>query len=130
MIPFSLILLGEMISGGVGSGLYTMLAFAVIAVFVSGLMIGRTPEYLGKKIEVREMWMSILDDPDRRGYGADPVGHRHDHPVRRGIHGQPRRPWPLRGALCLRFHGQQQRQRLCRAECQQSISTTSSAPWR
>ena len=37
-----------------------MLAFAIIAVFVSGLMIGRTPEYLGKKVEVREMWMSIL----------------------------------------------------------------------
>lgn len=60
MVPLSLILLGEIIFGGVGSGLYTMLAFAIIAVFVSGLMIGRTPEYLGKKIEVREMWMSIL----------------------------------------------------------------------
>ncbi len=60
MVPLSLILLGGLIPGGVGSGLYTMLAFAVIAVFVSGLMIGRTPEYLGKKIEVREMWMSIL----------------------------------------------------------------------
>jgi K+-transporting ATPase ATPase A chain len=53
MMPLSLILLGEIVFGGVGSGLYTMLAFAVIAVFVSGLMIGRTPEYLGKKIEVR-----------------------------------------------------------------------------
>jgi K+-transporting ATPase ATPase A chain len=60
MIPLSLILLGEIVFGGVGSGLYTMLAFAVIAVFVSGLMIGRTPEYLGKKIEVREMWLSIV----------------------------------------------------------------------
>ncbi|HEY3308338.1 MAG TPA: potassium-transporting ATPase subunit KdpA [Desulfuromonadaceae bacterium] len=60
MIPLSLILLGEIVFGGVGSGLYTMLAFAVIAVFVSGLMIGRTPEYLGKKIEVREMWLSII----------------------------------------------------------------------
>jgi len=60
MVPLSLILLGEIVFGGVGSGLYTMLAFAVIAVFVSGLMIGRTPEYLGKKIEVREMWMSII----------------------------------------------------------------------
>ena len=60
MMPLSLILLGEIIFGGVGSGLYTMLTFAIIAVFVSGLMIGRTPEYLGKKIEVREMWMSIL----------------------------------------------------------------------
>ncbi|MDD2899586.1 MAG: potassium-transporting ATPase subunit KdpA [Desulfuromonadaceae bacterium] len=60
MMPLSLILLGEIIFGGVGSGLYTMLCFAIIAVFVSGLMIGRTPEYLGKKIEVKEMWMSIL----------------------------------------------------------------------
>ncbi|KAB0666186.1 potassium-transporting ATPase subunit KdpA [Oryzomonas japonica] len=60
MVPLGLILLGEIVFGGVGSGLYTMLAFAVIAVFVSGLMIGRTPEYLGKKIEVREMWMSII----------------------------------------------------------------------
>jgi K+-transporting ATPase ATPase A chain len=60
MVPLALILLGEIVFGGVGSGLYTMLAFAVIAVFVSGLMIGRTPEYLGKKIEVREMWMSII----------------------------------------------------------------------
>ncbi len=60
MIPLSLILLGEVVFGGVGSGLYTMLAFAIIAVFVSGLMIGRTPEYLGKKIEVREMWLSMV----------------------------------------------------------------------
>jgi K+-transporting ATPase ATPase A chain len=60
MIPLVLILLGEAVFGGVGSGLYTMLAFVVIAVFVSGLMIGRTPEYLGKKIEVTEMWMSVI----------------------------------------------------------------------
>lgn len=59
MVPMMLILLSEVVFGGVGSGLYTMLAFVVIAVFVTGLMIGRTPEYLGKKIEVREMWMSI-----------------------------------------------------------------------
>ena len=55
-----LILLGEVVPGGVGSGLYTMLAFVIIAVFVAGLMIGRTPEYLGKKIEVREMWTSVI----------------------------------------------------------------------
>jgi potassium-transporting ATPase potassium-binding subunit len=60
MMPLSLILLSEVIFGGVGTGLYTMLAFVVIAVFVAGLMIGRTPELLGKKIEVREMWMSII----------------------------------------------------------------------
>ena len=60
MVPLSLILLSEVVVGGVGTGLYTMIAFVVIAVFVAGLMIGRTPEFLGKKIEVREMWMSIV----------------------------------------------------------------------
>ncbi|RNC71030.1 MAG: potassium-transporting ATPase subunit KdpA [Desulfuromonadales bacterium] len=60
MVPLMLLLSGEVVFGGVGSGLYTMLAFVVIAVFVAGLMIGRTPEYLGKKIEVREMWLSIV----------------------------------------------------------------------
>ncbi len=60
LVPLGLILTGEVVFGGVGSGLSTMLAFAVIAVFVSGLMIGRTPEYLGKKIEVREIWMAML----------------------------------------------------------------------
>jgi len=60
LVPLMLILLGEIVFGGVGSGLYTMLAFVVIAVFVAGLMIGRTPEYLGKKLEVLEMWMSVI----------------------------------------------------------------------
>ena len=60
LVPLCLMLLGEVVFGGVGSGLYTMFAFVVIAVFVAGLMIGRTPEYLGKKIEVREMWLSIV----------------------------------------------------------------------
>jgi K+-transporting ATPase ATPase A chain len=52
--------LGEVIFGGVGSGLYGMLMFAIIAVFVAGLMIGRTPEYLGKKIEAFEMKMASI----------------------------------------------------------------------
>ena len=60
MVPLVLILLSEVVFGGVGSGLYTMLAFAIISVFAAGLMIGRTPEYLGKKIEVTEMWMSVI----------------------------------------------------------------------
>jgi len=58
--PLWLIQLGEVIFGGVGSGLYGMLVFAIIAVFVAGLMVGRTPEYLGKKIEPYEMKMSSL----------------------------------------------------------------------
>ncbi|WP_418123189.1 potassium-transporting ATPase subunit KdpA [Variovorax sp. 160MFSha2.1] len=55
MVPLVLMQLGEVVFGGVGSGLYGMLIFAMLAVFIAGLMIGRTPEYLGKKIEVREM---------------------------------------------------------------------------
>src|SRR5579859_5382354 len=60
LVPMWLIQLGEVIFGGVGSGLYGMLAFAVVAVFIAGLMVGRTPEYLGKKIEAHEMKMASL----------------------------------------------------------------------
>jgi potassium-transporting ATPase potassium-binding subunit len=60
MIPLWLLHLGEIIYGGVGSGLYGMLAFVIVAVFVAGLMVGRTPEYLGKKIESYEMKMASL----------------------------------------------------------------------
>jgi potassium-transporting ATPase potassium-binding subunit len=60
MIPMVMMLLGEVILGGAGSGLYGMLAFVIVAVFVAGLMVGRTPEYLGKKIEVFEMKMAAL----------------------------------------------------------------------
>ncbi|MFZ1494126.1 MAG: potassium-transporting ATPase subunit KdpA [Candidatus Competibacter denitrificans] len=60
MVPLVLMQLGEVVFGGVGSGLYGMLVFAVMAVFIAGLMIGRTPEYLGKKIEVYEMKMMAI----------------------------------------------------------------------
>ncbi len=60
LIPMWLMQLGEVIFGGVGSGLYGMLAFVIVAVFIAGLMIGRTPEYLGKKIESYEMKMAAL----------------------------------------------------------------------
>ena len=60
LVPLWLIQLGEVIYGGVGSGLYGMLVFAIVAVFVAGLMIGRTPEYLGKKIEAFEIKMSAI----------------------------------------------------------------------
>ena len=60
LVPMWLIQLGEVVYGGVGSGLYGMLAFVIIAVFIAGLMIGRTPEYLGKKIESYEMKMAAL----------------------------------------------------------------------
>ncbi|WP_437889230.1 potassium-transporting ATPase subunit KdpA [Phytobacter sp. V91] len=60
MIPMWLMQIGEVVFGGVGSGLYGMLLFVLLAVFIAGLMIGRTPEYLGKKIDVREMKMTAL----------------------------------------------------------------------
>jgi potassium-transporting ATPase potassium-binding subunit len=60
MVPMWLIQLGEVVFGGVGSGLYGMLIFAIMAVFVAGLMIGRTPEYIGKKIESFEMKMTSI----------------------------------------------------------------------
>jgi K+-transporting ATPase ATPase A chain len=60
MIPLINIMLGEIIFGGVGSGLYGFVLFAIVAVFVAGLMVGRTPEYLGKKLEAREIKMTML----------------------------------------------------------------------
>ena len=59
-VPLVLMQLGEVVFGGVGSGLYGMLIFAILAVFIAGLMIGRTPEYLGKKIEIHEMKMTSI----------------------------------------------------------------------
>lgn len=60
LVALVMMQLGEVVFGGVGSGLYGMLAFVIVAVFVSGLMVGRTPEYLGKKIEAYEMKMAAL----------------------------------------------------------------------
>lgn len=60
LVPMFLIQLGEVLPGGVGSGLYGMLVFAMLSVFVAGLMVGRTPEFLGKKIEGREMKFAML----------------------------------------------------------------------
>ncbi len=60
LVPLLLIQLGEVLPGGVGSGLYGMVVFCVLAVFVAGLMVGRTPEFLGKKIEAREIRLAVL----------------------------------------------------------------------
>jgi K+-transporting ATPase ATPase A chain len=60
LVPLWLIQLGEIIYGGVGSGLYGMLLFVIVTVFIAGLMVGRTPEYLGKKIEAYEMKMASI----------------------------------------------------------------------
>jgi len=60
MIPMGMIALGEVIYGGVGSGLYGMILYVIVAVFIAGLMVGRTPEYLGKKLEAKEVKMALL----------------------------------------------------------------------
>jgi K+-transporting ATPase ATPase A chain len=60
MVPLVMMQLGEVVFGGVGTGLYGMLIFAMLAVFIAGLMIGRTPEYLGKKIEAHEMKLTSI----------------------------------------------------------------------
>jgi K+-transporting ATPase ATPase A chain len=60
LVPLVNIQLGEVIFGGVGAGLYGMLVFVVLTVFIAGLMVGRTPEYLGKKIEAKEMKLAML----------------------------------------------------------------------
>ena len=89
LVPLLLMQLGEVVFGGVGSGLYGMLVFAIVAVFIAGLMVGRTPEYLGKKIEAFEMKMAalvILVPPLRR------AGR---HRARRAsLERRPRRPSP------------------------------------
>src|SRR4029077_10813768 len=58
MVPLVNIMLGEIIFGGVGSGLYGMMLFVIVAMFVAGLMVGRTPEYMGKKLEAKEVKMA------------------------------------------------------------------------
>ena len=60
LVPLANIQLGELVFGGVGAGLYAMLIYVILSVFIAGLMVGRTPEYLGKKIESREIKLSML----------------------------------------------------------------------
>ena len=121
MIPLINIQLGEIIVGGVGAGLYGMLLFVILAIFVAGLMVGRTPEYVGKKIEAKEVKMAMLAililplmyprlDGGRRG---DPVGGRLD--------GQPGTARLHRGALCLHLADRQQRLGLRRPHRQHAL---------
>ena len=121
LIPMLNIQLGEIIFGGVGSGLYGMLLFAIVAVFVAGLMVGRTPEYLGKKIEAREVKMAMLAililPLSILGFAAIatvlPAGLA--GPANTGPHGYQRDP------LCLHFGHGQQRQRLRRHHRQHAV---------
>src|SRR2546430_14982577 len=60
MVPLVNIMLGEVIFGGVGAGMYGMLVFVILSVFIAGLMVGRTPEYLGKKVQAYDVQMAML----------------------------------------------------------------------
>ena len=109
MLPMLHMKLGEVSPGGVGVGLMGILVYALLAVFIAGLMVGRTPEYLGKKIQAAEMKLVVLyliamplaSLALRRGVGGADVGGVDDL--------QPRSARPVGGALQLRLDGQQQR---------------------
>ena len=112
LVPMWLMQLGEVIFGGVGSGLYGMLVFAIVAVFVAGLMIGRTPEYLGKKIEAFEIKMAaiVILVPPLVVLGGTAVAVVAD--AGQSERRQSRRARLLRDPLRVFLRGQQQRQRL------------------
>ena len=105
MVPMWLMQLGEVIFGGVGSGLYGMIMFAIVAVFVSGLMIGRTPEFLGKKIEAYEMKMAaiVILIPPLIVLGGT-AARSHDRGGQ-GIHIQSGRAWFQRSVVCVLVGG-------------------------
>ena len=130
MVPMVNIMLGEIIFGGVGSGLYGMLLFVIVAMFVAGLMVGRTPEYLGKKLEAKEVKMAMLGililPLSMLGFTALavvlPAGHRRA--------GQRRPARLLRGAVRLRLGHRQQRQRLRRPVRQRAVLEHHAWAWR
>ena len=114
-VPLVNLFLGEVIFGGVGSGLYGMFFYILIAVFVAGLMVGRTPEWLGKKIEAREIKIAAVGALFVPTMVLDPDRDR-DRRRTRGLASiyNPRRPRLHRDALRLRLAGEQQRQRVRR----------------
>ena len=121
MIPLINMELGEVIVGGVGAGLYGILLFVIVAIFVAGLMVGRTPEYLGKKIEAKEVKMAmlaILSLPLAMLVltaicGCPALGRRFDR--------KPGSAWLLRDPLCLHVGGGQQWLRFRRALRQHAL---------
>ncbi len=111
-VPMFLMQLGEVAPGGVGTGIYSILMFAILGVFIAGLMIGRTPEYLGKKIEALEMKLAsifILTTPFAVLIGAAVACHD-DRRQGRGC--EPRGPRLQRDSVRVHVGRQQQRQRV------------------
>ena len=123
-VPLFNIQLGEIIFGGVGAGLYGMLVFVVLAVFIAGLMVGRTPEYLGKKIQAYDVKMAMLSllilCLSILGFlglgGGEQVGP--------GRPEQQRTARLERNSLRLQFRHRQQRQRLRRPDRQHAVVST------
>ncbi len=120
-VPLFNIQLGEIIFGGVGAGLYGMLVFVVLAVFIAGLMVGRTPEYLGKKIQSYEVKMAMLA---LLVLALSILGFAAWASVSKwGLAGleQQRPARPERNPLRLQLRQRQQRQRLCRPQRQHAL---------
>ena len=113
LVPMVLIKLGEVIYGGVGCGIYGVMVFVIIAVFMAGLMVGRTPEYMGKKIEAYEVKMASVAALVPAFFILFCTAVSRARQARTGRPGQSGAAWSLRGALCLRLGWRQQRQRLC-----------------
>ena len=113
---------GEVVFGGVGSGFYGMLLFVVLTVFLAGLMVGRTPEYLGKKIEAKEVKLAILTflimPVGVLGFGAMAAVF----PVAVASVYSCRPAWPFRDPLCLFVGHRQQRLGFRRLRCQHALS--------
>ena len=122
--------LGEVAPGGPGSGLYGMLILAIITVFVAGLMVGRTPEYLGKKITPREIKLAATLFPDHPADRADRHRRRDGAARPAGRHAQHRPARALRGAVRVHLGGQQQRVGVRRASASTPSGTTPRWDWR
>ncbi len=109
MVPLVNIQLGEIIFGGVGSGLYGLLVFAILSVFIAGLMVGRTPEYLGKKIEQYRDEDGVARHPDPAALDPGLHGDCHRHRCWGDAIFNPGAAWPLRDSLRLQLDDRQQR---------------------
>ncbi len=115
MVPMLNIMLGEVIFGGVGAGMYGMLMFVILTVFIAGLMVGRTPEYLGKKIEAPEIRWAVIAVLLPCALILARIGGRMRAAQCPGIAQQQRATWIERDSLCLRIGCGKQRQCLRRA---------------
>ena len=128
-VPLVNMMLGEVSPGGVGAGLYGMLIFALLAVFIAGLMVGRTPEYLGKKIQAAEMKLVVLYILAVPLAVLGFAGASVVMPAAVGIAPQPGPARPHRDRLRLHLAGQQQRLGVRRPHRQHRLVQHDRAVW-